>query len=431
MKKPFKLLKRCKICNNENLITVLTLNEQYLSPTFVKSNSNNYLSNVKFPLNLVLCDTKNNKNACGLLQLKEITKADLLYDQYFYRSGTNDMMKKDLNDVVNSCLSLVNPKKGETIVDIGANDCTLLNFYGNQFNLIGFEPAKNIKFINDENNIRIINNYFNFDDFQKNFKNVKAKIITSCAMFYDLENPKTFVRDIEKILDNEGVWCCQISYLASMIKFNNFYDICHEHLSYYSLETFESLINKFNLKCFLAETNDVNGGSIRIYVCKKNNMKFQTKSNLKKLDLLRIKEKKLNLKKISTYTAYKKIIDNLKSKTNLFINEILSRNKKVFALGASTKGNIILQHFGLSKEKIPYISERNSEKIGLKCLGSDIELISETRARELNPEAFIVLPWNFKKEIVEREKKYLKNGGKLFFIMPYPHIVTLSGETKI
>ena len=129
MEKPFKLLEQCKVCNNKNLTRVLTLDEQFLSPTFVKSNINNNLSTIKFPLNLVLCDTKENEDACGLLQLKEITKADLLYDQYFYRSATNDMMKQDLNDVVNCCLNIVNPKKGETIIDIGANDCTLLNFY--------------------------------------------------------------------------------------------------------------------------------------------------------------------------------------------------------------------------------------------------------------------------------------------------------------
>lgn len=431
MNNPFKLLNKCKVCGNEDLKQVLTLEEQYLSPTFVKSNQNNLLSNIKFPLNLVLCNTKKNKKACGLLQLKEITESNLLYDQYFYRSATNDTMRKDLNDVVNSCLKIAKPQVGETIVDIGSNDCTLLNFYGNKFNLIGFEPAKNIKFIDAGNKIKIINNYFNFADFKENFNNTKVKIITSCAMFYDLEHPKNFVEDIEKILDDDGVWCCQISYLDSMIRFNNFYDICHEHLSYYSLETFESLINQFNLECFSAETNSVNGGSIRIYICKKNNTKYLTSSNLKKLDILKDEEKKLELKEIDTYLKYEKTINELKSKTNLFVEDILSRKKKVFALGASTKGNIILQHFGLTKEKIPYISERNSEKVGLRCLGSDIELISETHARELNPEAFIVLPWNFKKEIVERERKYLENGGKLFFIMPYPHVVTLSGETKV
>ena len=128
---------------------------------------------------------------------------------------------------------------------------------------------------------------------------------------------------------------------------------------------------------------------------------------------------------------FEKTVSNLRTKTIKFVDEIIKNKKIVLALGASTKGNIILQHFNLTKEKIPFISERNPDKVGLRCLGSDIELISEERARDINPEAFIVLPWNFKKEIVEREKKYLDNGGKLMFVMPYPHVVTKSGEIKL
>ena len=211
---------------------------------------------------------------------------------------------------------------------------------------------------------------------------------------------------------------------------NNFYDICHEHLSY-SLESFEFLLKKLKLKLFYAETNGVNGGSIRLYICKETSKNYEKKDYLKKLENLRIEEKKLKLTDVNTYYEFEKIINQLKEKTVKFVDQILNDGKSVLGLGASTKGNIILQHFGLTKEKVPFISERNLEKVGLKCLGSDIELISEEKAREINPEAFIVLPWNFKKEIVEREKKYLENGGKLMFVMPYPHVVTKSGEIKL
>ena len=202
-------------------------------------------------------------------------------------------------------------------------------------------------------------------------------------MFYDIENPIQFVSDIEEILDNDGIWCCQISYLDSMIRYNNFYDICHEHLSYYSLESFEYLINKQNLKLFYAETNEVNGGSVRLYICKKNSTKYDKDMFIKKLNDLRKKEKMLNLTSIETYSDFENIVNNLKNKTVQFVDKIIKSKKKVLALGASTKGNIILQHFGLTKDKIPYISERNPEKVGLKCLGSDIELISEEKAREI------------------------------------------------
>ena len=158
-------------------------------------------------------------------------------------------MRKNLQNVVESVLEIAQPDLQDIVVDIGSNDCTLLNYYQKAFKLVGFEPARNIKFIDEGKNIRIFSNYFNAKDFKKNFKE-KAKIITSCAMFYDLENPKKFVSDIENILDSDGIWCVQISYLPSMLKNNNFYDICHEHISYYSLGSFEYLLKQLNLKCF-------------------------------------------------------------------------------------------------------------------------------------------------------------------------------------
>jgi hypothetical protein len=216
-----------------------------------------------------------------------------------------------------------------------------------------------------------------------------------------------------------------------MITNNNFYDICHEHLSYYSLETFNYLLKNFNLRTFYAETNAVNGGSIRIYISRKNSHFLKNESYKKVLKKILQKENKLSLSNLKTFFNYQKKIDNIKFKTNKFVDSIHNKGGKVFGLGASTKGNILLQHFGLTKTKIPFISERNPEKVGLRCLGSDIELISEKNARKRNPKAFLVLPWNFKKEIIKREKNYLKKNGILMFPMPYPHYVSKKGEKKL
>ena len=345
MKDKIKFLKDCKVCGSKDLTEVFSLKEQFLSPIFVKSNENNNLADIKTPLTLVLCDKSKNVNNCGLLQLKEITDPDLLYKEYFYRTAINDTMKKDLKALVDQVLDIVKPNQKDIIVDIGSNDCTMLNFYEKNFQLVGFEPAKNIKFIDEGKNINIINNYFNSKSFKERFSEKKAKIITSCAMFYDLENPLSFVKNIEEILDENGVWCCQISYLDSMIRYNNFYDICHEHLSYYSIDSFENLINQFNLKLFYAETNEVNGGSVRLYICKKNSKKYIHSAFIQKLEELKKEEEKLKLTKIETYLNFEKIINQLKDKTFKFVDDILKSKKIVLALGASTKGNVVLQHF--------------------------------------------------------------------------------------
>ena len=423
-------LRHCKICGNTNLKKVIKLNEQYISATFIKSNEKSDLKNIKTPLTLSLCVQDGNKNNCGHLQLYEITDPDLLYRNYFYRSATNDTMKIDLKNIVDSVLKISQPDLQDIIVDIGSNDCTLLNFYQKGFKLVGFEPAKNIKHIDVGKNVKIFQEYFNAKNFNENFDK-KAKIITSCAIFYDLEDPKKFVNDIENILDENGIWCVQISYLLLMIKNLNFYDICHEHLSYYSIYSFEKLIEQFDLKIFCAETNAVNGGSIRFYVCKKRCKKYDNKQFQVRLVKLRKEEEEYRLNDENTFIEFQKKIDELKSKTNAYIDNVLRKKEIVLALGASTKGNILLQHFGIGKDKIPFISERNPSKVGLKCVGTDIELISEEKARNLKPKAMVVLPWYFKDEIVKREKKYIDNGGELMFPMPYPHVVTKKTEIKL
>ena len=298
-------LSKCKICGNTKLKKVIKLNKQYISATFVKSNKKNDLKKIKTSLTLSLCIHDGNMNNCGHLQLHEIINPDLLYRNYFYRSATSDTMRKDLKNVVENVLKISKPVSQDIIVDIGSNDCTLLNFYKKEFKLVGFEPAKNIKFIDKGKNIKIFSNYFNARDFNENF-NKKAKIITSCAMFYDLENPKKFVSDIKNILDANGIWCVQISYLLLMIKNLNFYDICHEHLSYYSIYTFEKLIKQFNFKVFYAETNAVNGGSIRFYVCKKECKKYDKENFQTKLKKLRIEEEKYHLNNENTFFIFQK-----------------------------------------------------------------------------------------------------------------------------
>ena len=429
-KKNISFLKKCKICGNKNLQKVISIKEQFLSATFIKSNYKNSLKNIRTPLTLVLCKSKNGSKSCGHLQLYEIIKPDLLYRKYFYRSATSKTMQNDLKDVVNKSLNIVKPTKNDFIVDIGSNDNTLLNFYSTELNLVGFEPARNIIPIKSKKKINVINNYFNSKDFFKNF-NKKAKIITSCAMFYDLQNPKKFVKDIVKILDDDGLWCVQISYLLSMIKNMNFYDICHEHLSYYSIKSFEKLIHPLGLKIVDLETNEVNGGSIRLYVCKKSCKKYDRIKNKLKIKNLKKKEDKNKLENKDTYYKFEEKINNFKKLTKNYIDKIISLGGSVFGLGASTKGNILLQHFELNKKQIPYISERNKLKIGLKCIGTDIELISEKKARSLKPNAMLVLPWYFKKEIVKRENNYLKKGGVLIFPMPYPHVVAYNSEKKL
>jgi len=417
----YKTINNCRVCDSADLTQVVKIEDQYLSPTFVETNDGNPLSQIKVPHTLVLC------GGCGLLQLIETVQADLLYKQYFYRSAISDTMRRDLYYVVDDVIGRVNLEQGDVVVDIGANDCTMVSRYPEHCDRIAVEPAENINWDHVDESINIINDYFSGKAIKTALKNRKVKIFTSCAMFYDLDDPNSFVSDIKNTLHEEGVYCIQLSYLPAMLRNINFYDICNEHLEYYSLHTLNYLMKQNGLEIFDASENEVNGGSVRVMIT-------HLERNLDKTDnfnsLMEI-EKQMNLFDKQTYINFYEKILELKNKIKDIIDTELKNGNTVLGLGASTKGNMLLQLFGFGKETIPYISERNPEKVGLKTLGTDIELISEERARDLDPSYMLVLPWYFKDEIVDREKEYILNGGKLLFPMPYPHVVHREGETKL
>ncbi|MDP1721694.1 MAG: class I SAM-dependent methyltransferase [Candidatus Gottesmanbacteria bacterium] len=412
--KHYSLIKACRVCGSKKLAPVVRIKPQFIASTFVKSNKDNPKSNIKIPMTALLCDK------CGLVQLKETVEPDLLYEQYFYRSHVTKTMSRDLKTVVEDALSRITVKKGDAVLDIGCNDGTMISMFPDTLTRVGIDPAKNIDWSHLDKNITVVNDYFPTDTLKK----WKFKAITSTAMFYDLNDPNKAVRDIKEILADDGVLCIQVSYLYDTIKDMNFYDFCHEHLEYYSLKSIMYLMEKNGMRVFDASTNAVNGGSLRILAAKKEAKRDVSDS----VEYLLLREKALHLEDPETYDIFEKLI----AYTTTRVREYIGKQKGLtIGLGASTKGNVLLQMCGITKKMLPYISERNPEKVGLRTLGDDIELISEERARELKPSCVFVIPWNFKSEIVEREREYLASGGKFLFIMPYPYVLTRDGETRL
>lgn len=423
----YQITHRCRICGSEQLTEVIWLDEQYLSPTFVKTNEGNALVNIKAPMTLLLCDRKKNSQGCGLLQLKEAVNKDLLYTNYFYRSATSTTMREDLKDVVRDVERHVSLEKGDSVLDIGANDGTMLAYFPAHTRRIGIEPAKNIDWSTLDPSLKMVNDYFSKKALETVAPGEKVKAITACAMFYDLEDPNGFVADVKSILAPNGVWCIQLSYLPLMLQNMNFYDICNEHLEYYSLHTLQSLMKRHHLTIVDATTNAVNGGSVRVFITHDEGSPTPSSSFLK----LYNEEERLALYDVDTYSQFFAQMTNLRDTVRNHILREQKRGHLVLGLGASTKGNVLLQFFGITKEMLPAISERNPDKVGLRTLGTDIELISEEDARQRKPSCMLVLPWYFKEEIVKREQEYIQRGGTLLFPMPSPHLVTNEGEQML
>ena len=416
----YKETNKCRVCDH-NTEELLKISEQFIGATFVETNVDNELSNIKIPMTLTMCEH------CKLVQLRETTDPSLLYTNYFYRTGINDTMKNDLNELVTSIDEHVDLQEGDTVIDIGANDMTMLSMFDSKLNCIGVEPAKNINWCGVDDSITIVNEFFTKENIYKTIPDIKSKVITSCACFYDMDNPNKVTQDIKSLLHSEGIAVIQLSHLLATIKDMNWQDIVHEHLEYYSLKSLEFLLEKNGLSVFHATTNFVNGGSLRVYVT-------HTERNLSKTEnyfKIKEEEEKYGLEDKGIYEEFNDRISLVKTKIKDFITNEIGNGGRVFALAASTKGNMLLQLCELDNTIIPYISDRNSDKHGLYTLGTNMEIISEKKARELNPSVMFVLTFHFKDEIVKREKEYLDNGGKLLFVMPYPYYVDKNGEHTI
>ena len=403
----------CRVCESKEITDVIDLGDQSLTGVFPKKESEEVTLG---KLILALC-----KN-CNLLQLRSIFNPNEMYgDNYGYRSGLNKSMVDHLTRKINLLEKNYNLKEGETVIDIGSNDCTSLKAYKvKNLKRLGIDPTgrKFQKFYPKD--IQLIDDFFSYEICEKNNVN-KAKIITSIAMFYDLENPIKFVLDIGKALHDDGIWHFEQSYMPSMLRMNSYDTICHEHIEYYSLKNIQYILDSCNFKILDVAMNSINGGSFAVTACKKNCNIYTQNTSL--INWLIHKEEKMALSDLNTFKFFNnRIIEHKNDLLNLLRN-LNSDGKKIFGYGASTKGNVILQYLGINNDLIPYIAEVNEEKFGRFTPGTKIKIISEAEAKSMKPDYFLVLPWHFRDNIIERENDFLNNGGKLIFPLPEIEII--------
>ena len=411
-----KIWASCRVCKSI-VDPILSLGDQYVS-TFLGPEQPD---GPKAPLELVLCGN------CRLLQLRHTVPGKMMYENYWYRSGTNQTMRDALADVTKAAGKLIQLKAGDSVLDIGCNDGTLLGSYAVPgIYKIGFDPAQNLAAFSREVADKVIVGFFEADRFlaEADLHDIRPKVVTSIAMFYDLEYPQKFVSGIRRIMHTDGLWIVQMSYLPLMLKQNDFGNICHEHLEYYSLQSLEYLLDLEGLLIVDAELNDVNGGSIRVFIRNRaadpNTFGDEThrKHAAERVSALRQSEAELKLDTPTPYLEFAQRVQGIKQDVSSFIKKQVEQKKKIYVYGASTKGNTMLQYFGLDCSVIRGAAERNPAKWGKVTVGTRIPIISEAEARAAKPDYFLVLPWHFIDEFKVREHEFLSSSGR--FIVPLP-----------
>jgi NDP-4-keto-2,6-dideoxyhexose 3-C-methyltransferase len=412
-------VQNCRICGSSELVKVIDLGEQYIATHSVAGDAPDFLQ-TRYPLELVRCA---GKGGCGLVQLRHSVDPSALYFDYGYRSGINQSMRDNLADITAKIERLVPLRPGDGVLDIGCNDGTLLSSYQTSgIDRLGIDPSSNVLALARAKGLDAVNDYFSADVYKRARPGQKARAITSIAMFYDLEQPANFVRDISSIMSEDGVWVIELSYLPFMLQKNSFDTICHEHLEYYSLGTVEWLLKKENLAVQHVEFNDVNGGSMRLFIRRASAF---DQPNASVTDARR-HEEDLALDKEQTYESFRENVARVRSELRTVLEEAQRRGQSVYLYGASTKGNTILQFCGIDGAMIPKAADRNPDKWGRHTLGTNIEIISEDKARAERPDYFLVMPWHFFDEFKERERSFLEAGGK--FILPLPEVRIVGQE---
>ncbi len=409
----------CRVCGSSALTKVIDLGEQYLQGSFVKPGKE-LPPMRKIPCVLLRCDPTRDEKACGLLQMAHSVPPKILYSAYWYRSGTNQTMCDHLKSIADEAAGMVS-KKDACVLDIGCNDGTLLQSYPKDFIKFGVDPSDIAQEITGD--IKVVRDTFPSERLDKETGGRKFDIITSIAMFYDLEDPVAFVKNIKNSLAADGIWIFEMSYMPTMLRMNSYDTICHEHLEYYSLAVLEAILKRAGMNVIRVGMNDTNGGSIRCYAAHGDNFKFTKKDFSRSLDSLRQEEFDLELDTDKPYRNFQERINIHKEELASLLKKLKTEGKKIHIYGASTKGNTILQWCGIDRFIIDYAADRNPEKNGARTLGTDIPIISEEESRAMKPDYYLVLPWHFKKEFLERERETLNRGVGMIFPLPTIDII--------
>ena len=406
--------KTCRLCGSADLRSVVNLGSQFIASAFIAGEPPDFLKEPQ-PLEVVRCAAP---GGCHLVQLRHSVAPRVLYHDYGYRSGTNEIMRRNLRSIVESVEALVDLRTGDTVLDIGCNDGTLLESYRVEgLDRVGIDPSENVADVARSKGFVVENDFFSRTAYERVRPGRKARVVTSIAMFYDLEDPNQFVADVASVLADDGIWVIELSYLPFMLERRSFDTICHEHLEYYALRQIEWMLERNDLQLQRVEFNDINGGSFRLLI-RNRKMGALPDAHVAELEDVRNREALLALDTEEPYEQFRRSAESVQHKLMELVRDITAKGKTIYAYGASTKGNTILQYCGLDYRTIRKAADRNPDKWGRHTLGTNIPIVSEEQARQEKPDYFLVLPWHFFEGFIGREREFLDRGGR--FILPLP-----------
>jgi NDP-4-keto-2,6-dideoxyhexose 3-C-methyltransferase len=407
---PFRAIEACRICGSTELEPAVNLGEQALTGIFPRAKNTPI---TRGPLELVKCS---GAGACGLVQLRHTYDANEMYGaEYGYRSSLNRSMVEHLGSKVRALLQHSPVGAGDVVLDIGSNDGTTLGFYPEAATLIGIDPtaAKFAKYY--KKHIHVVADFFSQAAFLRASGGKQAKIVTSISMFYDLDRPLDFMREVHAVLAEGGTWHFEQSYLSAMLAANSYDTICHEHLEYYALAQIVWMADRVGFSIRDVTLNDTNGGSFAVTAVK---VKPGSSQHVESVAQLLAEETRAGLQGLEPFVRFAEKVRRHRGELRQLLEGYKRDGKRVFGMGASTKGNVLLQYCGIDTDLVSCIAEVNADKFGCFTPGTGIPIVSEADALAQKPDVFLVLPWHFRENIIRRATPMLESGVTLLFPLP-------------
>jgi NDP-4-keto-2,6-dideoxyhexose 3-C-methyltransferase len=375
----------------------------------------------RFPMELLHCDTDRQPGACGLVQLRHQVAPSVLYANYWYTSGTTATMKDHLQSIVATAGEHAEFVESR-VLDIGCNDGTLLANYPETIEKWGIDPSDIATVVPES--VEFVKDIFPSTGLRARLGDRKFDVVTSIAMYYDLSDPVEFAREVEQLLAEDGVWIVEMSYLPMMLRMNSLDTVCHEHLEYYSLAVLDYIAGQVGMRIVDARLNAINGGSIQLLLCKNGANRLNKPSQA--LAKLRGYETRIGLDTSRPLLDFRARVEHQRREMIELVSEIQDRGETIHVYGASTKGNVLIQWYGFDHHQLPFAADRNPKKVGARTVGTDIAIISEAESRAMRPDYFLVLPWHFRHEFLEREKDTIMAGTRMIF--PLPELLVVDAD---
>ncbi len=410
-----KKIDKCRICGSTDLVCVLDLGEQALTGVFPRSRDQDVTVG---PVRLVKCDAQ---TGCGLLQLEHTYDlAEMYGDNYGYRSGLNASMVRHLEAKVQRIVGRVSLQPGDLVLDIGSNDATTLRAYPQGLGLrrVGMDPSAGKFRDYYPEDVTLIEDFFSGQSLRERFPDAKPRVVTSFAMFYDLEAPMEFMQEVHEILADGGIWVFEQSYMPTMLEANAYDTVCQEHLEFYAMAQIQWMAERVGFRIVDVEFNDINGGSFSVTVQKSDSPGEIAPAVTEILE----HERELGLGTLAPYEAFAGRVDDSRQALLTFLAQAKSEGKKVAALGASTKGNVVLQFCGITEQDVFAVGEVNDDKFGAYTPGTLLPIVSEQDLLEQQPDYLLVLPWHFRTFFVSNPSL---DGVTLLFPLPELEVVTV------